>query len=104
MTSPVPRDGLRKVQSSMAKSKKSAAQVPASAKKSAPKKSAAKSAAKTAAAPAKAVPAAAKAAPARPAATVEQIGARAHQIWIDAGKPQGKALDHWVQAERELSS
>jgi len=35
--------------------------------------------------------------------TAEQVSARAHQIWIDAGKPQGLSLDHWLRAERELS-
>ena len=32
----------------------------------------------------------------------EAIGARAYEIWIEEGKPEGRAVDHWVQAEREL--
>jgi hypothetical protein len=73
--------------------------------------------------PAAAVPAPAStptsgAAPAKPAAVVakpaatapaakpspDRISARAHQIWLDEGRPTGKALEHWVRAERELSS
>ncbi|MCE9638345.1 MAG: DUF2934 domain-containing protein [Planctomycetes bacterium] len=36
--------------------------------------------------------------------TAELISARAHQIWIDEGRPAGKSLDHWIRAERELGA
>ena len=31
------------------------------------------------------------------------IARRAYAIWEMAGHPQGKALDHWLQAESELA-
>lgn len=34
----------------------------------------------------------------------EDVSARAHQIWIDEGRPTGKSLEHWLRAERELGS
>jgi len=34
--------------------------------------------------------------------TLEQITARAHQIWLDEGCPEGRAEMHWQQAEQEL--
>lgn len=34
----------------------------------------------------------------------EKIRSRAYQIWLKAGKPEGSAEQHWVQAEGELSS
>lgn len=53
---------------------------------------------------------AAKATPSKPAKapepkcpTPEEIGARAHQIWVDEGRPEGKSVEHWLRAERELS-
>jgi hypothetical protein len=33
----------------------------------------------------------------------EDIARRAHGIWEMAGRPQGKAVDHWLQAESELA-
>jgi hypothetical protein len=33
----------------------------------------------------------------------EDIARRAYGIWETAGQPQGKALDHWLQAESELA-
>jgi Protein of unknown function (DUF2934) len=27
---------------------------------------------------------------------------RAHQIWIEEGRPDGRALDHWLRARWEL--
>jgi hypothetical protein len=33
----------------------------------------------------------------------EDIARRAHGIWEMAGRPQGKAVDHWLQAEVELT-
>ena len=32
----------------------------------------------------------------------QQIRERAHQIWEQAGWPDGKDADHWHQAEREI--
>src|SRR4051794_11762719 len=29
---------------------------------------------------------------------------RAHQIWIDEGRPEGRAVEHWCEAERQLRS
>lgn len=81
----------------MSKSKKSAPSPKSAKPAKSPKPAAAKKAA-PAAAPAAAAPAVAKSAP-KP----EEISARAHKIWVDAGKPEGKSLDHWLQAERELS-
>jgi hypothetical protein len=34
--------------------------------------------------------------------TRDDISARAHQIWIDEGCPEGRAIAHWNQAEQEL--
>jgi hypothetical protein len=30
------------------------------------------------------------------------IRKRAHEIWIEEGKPEGRALDHWLRARWEL--
>ncbi len=35
--------------------------------------------------------------------TDEQIRSRAHQLWEEAGRPEGQADQFWHQAERELS-
>jgi hypothetical protein len=32
----------------------------------------------------------------------EQIAYRAHEIWDAAGRPAGRDLDNWLQAENEL--
>jgi hypothetical protein len=32
----------------------------------------------------------------------ERIQKRAYQIWEAAGRPIGKAIEHWAQAEREI--
>jgi hypothetical protein len=32
----------------------------------------------------------------------QQIAARAHELWREAGSPEGVAMDFWLQAEREL--
>jgi hypothetical protein len=37
-----------------------------------------------------------------PPPTREQIEALAHAIWIDRGCPEGRELDHWLEAERQL--
>lgn len=34
----------------------------------------------------------------------EDIAARAHAIWERAGCPEGQETEHWLQAERELST
>ena len=34
--------------------------------------------------------------------TREQIEALAHAIWIDRGCPEGRDLDNWLEAERQL--
>jgi Protein of unknown function (DUF2934) len=34
--------------------------------------------------------------------TDEEIRARAHQLWEEPGKPQGREHEFWHQAEREL--
>ena len=34
--------------------------------------------------------------------TEEQIRARAHQLWEQAGKPQGREDEIWLLAEKEL--
>ena len=36
--------------------------------------------------------------------TDEQIRTRAHQLWEEAGKPDGRDDEFWHQAERELLS
>ena len=37
-----------------------------------------------------------------PALTHDQIEALAHALWIDCGCPEGRAMDHWLEAERQL--
>lgn len=37
-----------------------------------------------------------------PPPTPEQIAALAHAIWIDRGRPEGRDIDHWLEAERQL--
>ena len=32
----------------------------------------------------------------------EAVQRRAHELWQAAGYPEGQALEHWLQAEREL--
>ncbi len=32
----------------------------------------------------------------------ETVNKRAFSLWEAAGKPHGHALDHWLQAEREI--
>jgi len=33
-----------------------------------------------------------------------EIAARAYQIWESHGRPAGRELEHWLQAEKELRS
>lgn len=35
--------------------------------------------------------------------TREQIAALAQAIWIDRGRPEGRDVDHWLEAERQLA-
>ena len=32
----------------------------------------------------------------------DRIRERSHQIWLREGRPEGRALDHWLMAEAEL--
>lgn len=34
----------------------------------------------------------------------DHIAARAYQIYVEAGSPDGHDLDHWLQAEAQLSA
>ena len=34
--------------------------------------------------------------------THEQIAARAYEIFIERGRPEGRDLDHWLEAEAQL--
>jgi hypothetical protein len=37
-----------------------------------------------------------------PPPTHEQIVQRAHRIWIEQGRPEGRDREHWIEAERQL--
>lgn len=37
-----------------------------------------------------------------PEPTRDQIEVLAHAIWVDCGCPEGRAMDHWLEAERQL--
>jgi hypothetical protein len=32
----------------------------------------------------------------------EQIALRAHHLWEERGRPEGRDLEHWLEAERQL--
>lgn len=34
----------------------------------------------------------------------EKIRLRAYEIWLSEGKPHGRDHEHWLQAERQLTS
>jgi len=34
----------------------------------------------------------------------ERIRERAYEIWERAGRPAGKAVEHWLQAEAEIAA
>ena len=36
------------------------------------------------------------------APTHEQIAARAYEIFVERGRPEGRDLDHWLEAEAQL--
>lgn len=38
------------------------------------------------------------------AVSASAVEARAYEIWLEEGMPEGRAMDHWLQAEREVSS
>ncbi len=40
--------------------------------------------------------------PGEPKPDEHAIRQRAHAIWIEEGRPDGKALDHWLRARWEL--
>jgi len=40
--------------------------------------------------------------PGEPKPDEHRIRQRAHAIWIEEGRPEGKALDHWLRARWEL--
>jgi Protein of unknown function (DUF2934) len=35
--------------------------------------------------------------------TERRVRMRAYQIWEQEGRPEGRALDHWLRAKRELA-
>jgi len=35
---------------------------------------------------------------------IDQLRIRAYQIWERKGRPQGRDLEHWLEAERELEA
>lgn len=37
-----------------------------------------------------------------PPPTHEEITARAHRLWIETGRPEGRHREHWFEAERQL--
>jgi hypothetical protein len=37
-----------------------------------------------------------------PPPTREQIAALAYAIWLDRGQPEGRDVDNWLEAERQL--
>lgn len=49
--------------------------------------------------------AAADPSPANGASSADErlIAQRAYQLWLAEGRPEGRALAHWVQAQRDLS-
>jgi len=40
----------------------------------------------------------------RPAPRRDEIAVRAWEIWRSEGSPDGKALEHWLRAEKELGA
>jgi len=40
--------------------------------------------------------------PGTPQARLLDIQNRAHEIWTDAGEPEGDDWNHWLQAEKEF--
>ena len=84
-----------------AKSKPAASKPAVAAKPSKSAKAVASAPAKPAKS-AKPVKTVAKAAPTRRAITTDCIAARAHTLWDQAGRPQGRDVEYWLQAESQL--
>jgi hypothetical protein len=40
---------------------------------------------------------------ATPAPSEDLVATRAYQLWLAEGCPDGRALEHWVQAQHELA-
>ena len=36
------------------------------------------------------------------AAQRDRVAARAYAIWLEAGQPEGRDMEHWLEAERQL--
>ncbi len=34
--------------------------------------------------------------------TEDEVRERAHEIWVAEGTPEGREVDHWMRARREL--
>jgi hypothetical protein len=34
----------------------------------------------------------------------EAVRSRSHEIWLKEGRPEGRALEHWLRAEAELEA
>ena len=32
----------------------------------------------------------------------QRVRERAYQIWLDEGRPEGRAKDHWQEAEKQI--
>jgi hypothetical protein len=37
-----------------------------------------------------------------PPPTNDQVAALAYAIWLDRGRPEGRDMEHWLEAERQL--
>jgi hypothetical protein len=40
--------------------------------------------------------------PSKPNVSEHEIAARAYQVWEAAGRPHGRAMEHWLAAEAQL--
>lgn len=40
----------------------------------------------------------------RAGSSTGSVEARAYEIWLEEGRPEGKALEHWLRAEEEIST
>ena len=40
--------------------------------------------------------------PNNPNPSADEIAVRAYQVWEAAGRPQGRAVEHWLAAEAQL--